>query len=267
MREFKRHLVHDLDSSKLLALHYDTLFSKLKVYIKLKLDIAPIIRELNLAEDVPLKPPEPVDIYEEFLNSKQNIASSSYNEYKQQLELFKVLLPIDLKTLSYRHIDSMKQTLFHLPKRNIQKYRSMPLKQVIKVETTKQERISAKSQNEYLKTLRALLKFSRERNYISETFTIELVKNKTTARNQRQILNQQEKELLFNHNDSRMADMSKILYYSGLRLSEVYKLKLTRIDGVLCFDLLDTIALQSFLVLYLSIVLFLHLMRIEPYIL
>jgi len=239
MTEFKRHLVGDLDSSQLLASRYDMLFSKLKVYIKLKLDVTSIIEELNPSEDTPLDPPEPVDVYAEFLNSKQNVALSTYNEYKQQLEIFKVLLPSDFKTLSYRHLDSMKQTLSHLPKRNIQKYRNMPIKEVVEVETTESERISAKSQNEYLKTLRALLKFSKERNHISETFTIELVKNKTTARNQRQTLNQQDKELLFNHNNQRMADMAKILYYSGLRLSEVYKIKLDRVDGVLCFDLTD----------------------------
>lgn len=239
MTEFKRHLVSDLDSSQLLASHYDMLFSKLKVYAKLNLDVTPIIKELNLSEDTQMETPEPVDIYAEFLNSKQNLAASSYNEYNQQLELIKVLLPLDLKSLSYRHLDSMKQTLSHLPKRNIQKYRDMSLKEVIKVETAGGERISIKSQNEYLKTLRALLKFAKERNYIMETFTIELLKNRTAARNQRQLLNKKDMELLFNHEDQRMVDMAKILYYSGMRLSEVYKCSINRIDNVLCFDLSD----------------------------
>ena len=120
----------------------------------------------------------------------------------------------------------------------------MSLNHIIKSTVEDKDKLSVKSQNEYLKTLRALLKFGNEREYINKIFVFTLFKNPVSARNQREALNHNEIKMLFN--EPRIADMSKILYYSGMRLSEVYKCSISVIDGVKCFDLTDrTIQLKT----------------------
>ena len=111
----------------------------------------------------------------------------------------------------------------------------MPLTNMIKAHTLRTDRISTKSQNEYLKTLRALIKFAVQRDYIDKELEITLFKNKTSARNQRQALNENEVKMLFTH--TRLGCMAQIMYYSGMRLSEVYKCRITTVDGIKCFDL------------------------------
>ena len=236
LAEFHRALVPDIKSAKMIASKYDLLFSKIITSLKMNINISNLVKELDI--DKPVIKPK-VDIYDEFLKSKENIAANSYREYKQQLQLFKFILPTDLYKLSYSQIDTVKKVLLKLPKRNIQRYRDMSLKQLIKEDVATSDRISTKSQNEYLKTLRALLKFAHERDYIDKLIEVKLFTNKTTSRNQREALSKEEVGILCNHSDPRVADMSKILYYSGMRLSEVYKCTVGLVEGVLCFDLSD----------------------------
>ncbi len=231
VREIHRPLSSDLKSAKRLLRQYEHLFTMIDLALKLRHSIDNLVKELQLPT-VKQK-----SIYDVFLESKRDVAATSYREYRQQLELFKVLLPTSLDKLSYKHIDTVKEVLNKLPKRNIQKYRDMSLRQVIKSTPTEDERLSVKSRNEYLKTLRALLKLAKQRNYLSTEFTIDLFKNKVSTRSQRDTLNTDEKNLLFN--DSRVGSMAKICYYSGMRLSEVYKCSIKLVDDVLCFDLTD----------------------------
>jgi integrase len=248
LKVFKKALVPDIKSAQMIASKYNLIFNKMIVSIRLGIDITNLIKELDLFVPEPeatnskqsiLEPKQQRDIYKDFLKSKEDVSTSSYREYKQQLELLKVILPKDFSTVSYLTVDTVKDILIKLPKRNIQKYRSMPLKELIKIKVEEGDRISVKSRNEYLKTFRALLNFGLEREYITRPVTIKLFTDKMSARNQREALSLEKVNLLCSHNDSRMADMSKILYYTGMRLSEVYKCKITTVDNILCFDLSD----------------------------
>ena len=240
--EFKRSLTKDLKSARMIASKYDLLFNKMEVFIKLGLSVSELLGELglNTTTKIPNIKPVKVDVLSEFLATKEGIAKGPYREYELQLTLIQLLLPNNLKGLSHRDLDAFKQVLTRLPKRNIQKYREMSLKQVIKADVEDKDCISIKTRNEYLKTLRALIKFSYSRDYIPKELEVTLFKNTTSARKQKEDLTSNEVTSLVTNDDERISAMSKILYYSGMRLSEVYKCKLLKTDGVLCFDLSDT---------------------------
>ena len=133
-------------------------FFKMIVSVRLGFtDISKLISELGISNSEPINK---TCVFSEFLKSKEGIAVTSYKEYKQQITLLQHLLPKDLRLLSYTHIDSIKQVLSKLPKRNIQKYREMTPQEVIKEDVATNDMIAIKSQNEYLKTLRSFLKFA-----------------------------------------------------------------------------------------------------------
>ena len=232
VKEINRPLSKDKKLALQISKYYNNLFNMIDLCMKTNQDPTRYIKKLNLQQI------KQVDIYKQFLHTKQGTSTNSYREYKQQLELLQHLLPKDIKKLSYSHIDTIIKTISKLPKRNIQKYRELSLKELIKSTVPEKDRISIKSQNEYIKTLRALLKFCYERQYIDRPYTINLLSNKTTTRNQRQSLSKDDLAKLFNH--KKVGKLSKVLYLSGMRLSELYKCKITTIDNVKVFDLTDT---------------------------
>lgn len=245
MTEFKKALVPDMKSAKIIANHYDNIFSKMQTNIKLGFtDISSLLSQLGIEETAIKRD----SLYDAFLNSKKSISKTSHNEYKQQLQLFSMLLPEEIDNISYSHIDRITGIISALPKRNIQKYRKMSLKELLKAEVQESDRLSIKSQNEYLKTLRALLKFAKQRGYIQSNndVNVHLFTQKVSSRAQRQTLDTDDIQLLLNHHNKKLNVLVKILYYSGMRLSEVYKCKVTDIEGIKCFDLTDrTIALKT----------------------
>lgn len=192
IKEYRRALAPDKEDARMLATTYDTTFNQILIHLKLgAVDKIPeLLKILGLNQQEKVIKHD--SVYISFLRNKENIAPSSYREYKQQLALFEVLLPSNLRTLSYPHLDIIKDVLSKLPKRNIQKFRDMDLQKLVKAKTSIKERISTKSQNEYLKTLRALIKFAVQRNYMDKEVEVTLFKNKTSARNQRQTLTKSE---------------------------------------------------------------------------
>ena len=232
VREINRPLSRDKRLALKIARYYDNLFNMIDLSLKVNQDPILYIKQLNL------QAVREVDIYKMFLNSKQGISDTVYREYRQQLSLFQTLLPRDLVKLNYSVIERVVKVVTGLPKRNIQKYRDAPVKKLIKLKVPESDRISIKSQNEYLKTLKALFRFAYERQYIDREYAIKLFKNKVSARNQRLPLDKEDISKIFYMED--VSSMSKILYYSGMRLSEVYKCKLDVVDGIKVFDLTDT---------------------------
>ncbi len=245
MTEFHRALMPDLKSSKTIASKYDLLFNKMLSLLKLNLDITNLLAELEVTTNV--KPIVNIaNIYQEFLQSKEGVSKNTYRQYKHELALIEYVLPKAFNSISYRHVDYLKEVLSNLPKGNIGKYKNMPLKKLITTKIEEEHKLSIKSKNDYLTTCKALFRFAKERNHTNIFIEFKMFKNTTSARNQRQALNIKERQLLLTHSDSYMCDMSKILYYSGMRLSEVYKCSIKLVDGVKCFDLSDTsVALKN----------------------
>ena len=148
--------------------------------------------------------------------------------------------------ITFNLLDRVRTTIINLPRRNIQKYRSMPLKEVISTSVPDADKISSRSANEYIKTFNAILTFGHQRGYTEREFKLKVVKINASARNDRKALSLETINHLINTAQStELRDSYTLLYLSGMRLSEAYKCKVTVVDGITCFDLRDCTDLKT----------------------
>ncbi len=182
--------------------------------------------------------------------------SVSSNELRDQHYFLLNVMPAILKailkndnpkveTLNYDKLLAIRELLLQLPKRNIQFYRDMTANALVKqidqstILIPKDALISTRTINKYLKWIRAVLSFSYKRGIIknnpSEGLTLP---TKQTQRNQRKALSICEINILLDAiQDKSLHLLIKVLFYTGMRRSELYKCQITTINEILCFDL------------------------------
>jgi len=235
-----RPLSSDRVLAKQLAVKYNNIFNMIDIGLKLGHDVSNLVAELNF------KTLQKIDIYEQYMNHK-DVSVKRMAKIKRHLSVLKVLLPNDLKRLNMGILDGIRSKLSKLPKMNIQKYRVKSISELLKLNIPNEDKQSSETVNGYIKLLNALLKFAYEREAVSRQFSIALVKRSCSSRDERQALNIEEvKKLMDDSGNQKLIPLYKILYYSGMRLSEVYKCKITVVDGIKCFDLTDgTIELKT----------------------
>ena len=147
-----------------------------------------------------------------------------------------------LNNISYDDLLKFKQIILQLPKRNIQKYRTMELGSILKIldDVQQEDKLSARTINKYIKWLRALFNYSLIRGLVNVNLASAITIQKTTDdKLQRLPLSIEEiKELksLLQEPKSYLCD---VLFLSSMRLSELYKCKIETIDDIKCFTLLD----------------------------
>lgn len=193
--------------------------------IKLNQDYDKYVNELNLRTKK-----RSIDIYGQYLRS-QDVTDSRRNKIERHLTVIKVLLPKDIKKLNMSILDDVKSKITDLPKRNIQKYRKMTLEEIVKREIPTKERITVETANDYIKILNQVLKFLYDREMIARQYSVTPLKSIVAARDQRSTLDDKEISKLLSAKNKALRSVYKISYYSGLRLSELYKCKLSIIDG------------------------------------
>jgi len=203
--------------------------------LKLGHDISNLITELDFKTRSSV---QGTDIYERYLKHK-NVSDTRTAKIKSLLYVLKVMLPNDLNKLNMSILDSIKDQLQKLPKMNIQKYKIMPITELLKADVPAESRQSISTVNDYIKMLNAILKFAYEREVLNRQYTVSLVKKTASSREERHALDAEDLHLLMNSNHEKLMPMYKLLYYSGMRLSEIYKCKISTVDGVQCFDLTD----------------------------
>lgn len=150
-------------------------------------------------------------------------------------------LPKDMKEFDYSTIISIQKQTSTLPKRSYSKYKPFTVKQLLKMNIPNEERISIKTQNNYLTWLKSLMSFAVNSRVIQFNPAQYVKANTSTSsnRNQREALTLKELNFLLNiakEDDTKL--FIKVLYLSGLRLSEIWKCKISSIHGIYCFDLL-----------------------------
>jgi integrase len=162
--------------------------------------------------------------------------------------VFKVVLKVsnpDIETLKHKDLVKVRDILKQLPKRNISKYRHIPIETLVSkvvkgtIQVQEEEKISLTTLNKYIKCLSSLCTYSVRQNYILSNPAQGLtIKQKTQARDQRQSLSKDELEAIDKAFSTHpLYGLFKILRYTGMRLSEVAKCEIKEIDNVLCFDL------------------------------
>jgi integrase len=134
----------------------------------------------------------------------------------------------------------IREILARLPKRNIQKYRNMPIEELLETIPNDNEIISSRTLNKYVKWLKMFYNFCMDNNYISKNPIISISTRSTTNElTERLPLDEKEiKKLLYvTKDDIIIQNGIKALAYSGMRLSELYKAKIR--NDIKCFDLTD----------------------------
>lgn len=169
------------------------------------------------------------------------------------LEVFPAVFEVLLKNpnplmgdIKYTHLIKARDLLQQFPKRNIERYRRTPLKEIAKglhsktLTLSPEEQIGVTTLNKYLKWFSVLLSFAVKQNIIpSNPVSSGLtVKKSTVSRGERKEFSADELEIIdqaFQGED--IYPVVKILRYTGMRPSELLKCSMSEIEGVLCFDL------------------------------
>ena len=227
-----RSLSKNKSLAKKLSNKLDHLIDLAEVALQLNQDVSYLLVELKLNNM------ESVDIFKLYRKSL-DVSPARIRKIESLLAVLRVLLPNDLKQLNMAMLDTVKGNLKKLPKRNIQKYREMSIEDLLKIDIPDEHLQSTETINDYLKTLNTLLKFAYEREVIARPLSAATIKTKKVARELRLALDKKDISLLFSTNNEALKALYKISYYSGMRLSELYKCKISTIDNVKCFDLTD----------------------------
>ncbi len=190
-------------------------------------------------------------VTEDYINSK--IDSVSADEIRDRRYFYSTVAPSlfkhiiknsnpDIAKLTYQDLLECKNIIIKLPKRNIQKYRSMTISAIINsIDTISSENmISNQTANKYIKWLRALLNFSLVMGFVHVNIALSIPLLRTGyTRHQREALSHDELHVILGIVSADKAYLLRVLRLTGMRLSELYKCKIVTEDGVKCFSLLD----------------------------
>jgi len=175
----------------------------------------------------------------------------SYEEYRDRKYFFtSILIPILgndtlLSDVTYQELIEFRELLTKLPKGNIQKYKNKPIERLLDTldVVLPTERLSTTTVNKYIKWIRTLYSYALVRGLVSIDISkaIKLIKSSTNTREERLPLTTEDITLIRNRLDGSPLKLLlfDVLRYSGMRLSELYKLKIEQIEGVFVFDLTD----------------------------
>ena len=145
-------------------------------------------------------------------------------------------------SIEFKHLLDFKAIVTQLPKRNIHKYRTMPLSDIFKQLNSidNNDKISARTVNKYIKWLRALFNFAVMLNHLQVNLANSLPLQKAIDdKLQRLPLDDVELKLLLQSLPHKMKYLVQILSLTGMRLSELYKCNIQVVDGIKCFSLMD----------------------------
>ncbi len=220
--------------AKQLATKYDNLFNMIEIGLRLNQDVSNLMDEIGLNNRV-----ANIDIYEQYLKN-QDVSSTRIARIERLLSVVRVLLPKDLRRLNMSILDDIRNKIIHMPKRNIQKYRVMKVEDLVKMNIPVHHRLTVETANDHLKILNSLLKFAYERDAVAKPYAVSMAKKITNTRDERIALPVDTiKQAVDRAKTAKLASSFTLLYLTGLRPSEVYKCKVTVVNGIKCFDLTD----------------------------
>jgi integrase len=152
----------------------------------------------------------------------------------------------ELSTLTFDKIFKVRTLLTKMPNKNHSNYKSLDLTYLIQgihkgtLVIPKEHLIATDTVNKNIKRLKSILFFATGIGLYSGNIpkSITIQKQETSDRDSRLSLAHQELSKLFSSvTNDNLQYIYKVLYMTGMRRSELYKCKLTDIEGILCFDL------------------------------
>ena len=184
----------------------------------------------------------------------------SAREWKNRVYFFNDLLPALLKfvfevnplvsTITPLHLNKIANIIQKLPSRNYDDLKRVSSYDLI-VKTMKGKYVDRKSLhvdtiNKMIKRIRSLSLYGYKTGLFTMTAAIPTLKNHSSIRDQRKALTIDEIVTIYNvSKNQEVKDFITLLQYTGMRIGELYKYKVSIVDGVECFDLRDAASLKT----------------------
>ncbi|MGB2553350.1 tyrosine-type recombinase/integrase [Campylobacter sp. MOP51] len=146
----------------------------------------------------------------------------------------------DIAETTLEDVLDIADILKALPKRNIQKYRDMPISQILESEIPEADTISIKTATKQIKWVKSFYTYCNSKGWIGGAIAQQVsIASDTNALDERLPLELDEVLKLIDllTDNKPIQNLVKILYTSGMRLSEVYKCEIKEIDGIGVYDL------------------------------
>jgi integrase len=174
-------------------------------------------------------------------HSKGNVTKV---EYKNRVDFFTKLLPalfnqykLKFSELKASDMQTLSNAILELPNRKYYKYRTLPIDEFVSLKVSSNERQKVDSCNKQIKRIRGLALYGEATGLYSMPTKIATHKEPHNDVGYREALSKEEYLQLRESITDKKKLILDVVYYSGLRPSEICKAKISTIDGVLCFDL------------------------------
>ncbi|WP_345972796.1 tyrosine-type recombinase/integrase [Sulfurimonas diazotrophicus] len=191
-----------------------------------------------------------------------NQSQVTTKEYEARVYYYTQLLPavlyvlfksadMDINELNPDKLVKIRKLIYQLPNKNHGDYKQIELTDLLRrihkksIMIPEEHRMSVVTINMHLKRVKSLLFYAKDEGLytgnIPKQYTLQK-KGTGSSRTERESLSPEERLTVFEAiDDADLLYVYKVLYYSGMRRSELYKCSLKEIEGVLCFDLTKSV--------------------------
>jgi len=152
---------------------------------------------------------------------------------------------ISINLLTYEKILMIRKLLLKMPNMNYGNFKTMNLTSLLsKIHkgtfvVNQKHLVSTETVNKNLKRIKSILLFAQDIGIYTSSIpkAITMQPKETSSRDYKAILAQEELEQLLLNTPDDIRYIYEILYFTGMRRSELYKCQVVKVDEVLCFDL------------------------------
>jgi integrase len=176
--------------------------------------------------------------------SKENVTNM---EYYNRVYFFNTLLPAlfkryklptdNIQQLKPTDMEVLRNALLTLPSKKFTKYRDIPIDELVKIEPPVNERQGLETVNKLIQRIKSLALYGVKTGLYSMPTNISTYKVPHKTKGHREPFTAEEYPKLKEAVSNKAELLLDIVYYSGMRPSEITKCEIKSIDGVLCFDL------------------------------
>lgn len=214
----------------------------------------------ELSEYIIKEPVAEVVKYKDAVKLYLEQSKVSERENKNRAYFFNELLPNLLKyvlkenpetsEITATHLNKIASIIQKLPSRNHLNLKRISTYELItramKGEYENSKKLHVDTVNKHIKRIKSLALFGFHTGLFTMTTAVATVKNKYSAREQRKALTYEEIEVLYNATSNQeIRNFINLMRYTGMRLGELRKYKISTIDGIECFDLREAESLKT----------------------
>ena len=167
-------------------------------------------------------------------------------EYNNRRDFFTTLLPSlwkryklpnEVQNVTVKDLNLLAKALQELPNRRLNKYRNLTTDQLLTITAPTEERLAMETANKLIKRIRSLALFGAKTGLFTLPTTIQTIKVKQKDKGIRIPLTMEDYDILEKVLTPKPLLLLQIIKYSGIRPSEIPKVKLSIIDDIEVFDL------------------------------